>query len=905
MAETVEYEGIRYTHNGGVLTGVERLPGSPTSIKLPELYEIGFEIIEIGPFAFTKDTGVETLTLVSTVKTIRNKAFYFCTSLRSLTIGSGLESIERYAFAGCNNLEEIAGRSSTFSVRNKMLYKGNAIVLGINKPRVVMAETTTAISERAFSFCDKISDLTILDTVTEIGRYAFSDCSGLRKVTVPSSVKEVGYGAFFGCDNVESASIASGVRKLDGLSFAGMTGLAVVMLPSSVTEISATVGEEAFAGCRSGLFFGLTDDEATYDEAALDRLPTQNIGSLTGTVQIVFHLGGTEYDAGKLSAGASYGPLVAAAEAELGNQYLTIDGWYFDDGTFQHQCSGSDVVVNYEIRNGVLYPVSRIDVYAKYTAQTFTITLDIGYNGLQTTIDPPPKYGDRINVKDFYSPSRMMYNFDGWYGEKQGEEYSEPLTDNETGDTWIVVTGDCTIYAKWTSLLEGVYETEVNDKGEATLVKVRDWNAVYGVGGSVAIPASVYGGFKTDEDGNAVLDENGNQIEVWYPVVSIGQRLFENTDNTKSVVFPASVRSIGSRAFSNCANLSGFSFSLEDGETPSLSNIGSRAFEGTAIETLSFPDSVSTIRQGAFFNCQKLTSVTFGKGISKIGMDGGNNRGTFEDCDALVTVRIPTLSDWLDISFGNSACNPLSNGGTLYVGTSAYSAVTSLDSGNLMSADEIPAFAFVGNGCIETVDLSGTLVHRVGEEAFSASEKLSSVNLKNGIFDSIGRAAFSNCGAIDDITIPSTTRFIEGFAFNGCEGLFTVTIEEGCRVIGPSMFSHCTNLDRIAIPDSVVGIGASAFSMDRNLVAVMFSTSEGSKCRTIGQYAFYGCEFLFVVVCLDGRTEDDLEDESVRQELRGFPESLMRIGEHAFDRCPYLERELGRVAHGVWILKGG
>lgn len=887
----------------GVLVGVSlngnttiTLPSSPKAVKA------------IGAFVFTSDMPIEELTLNGECERICNKAFYYCGTLKKVTIGSGLQSIEPYAFAGRYSIEEWAGRSSKYSVNSGLLYDstGKTVVLGVNKETVTFARGTTSIGERAFSFCDKITILGLPETLTEVGEFAFSDCSGIGSVSIPSGVSEIGYGAFFGCTRLAEVILGGavetgggGVQRLDGLCFGWLPKLSMVMLPSSVKEIGRIIGEEAFLGCSKSLYFGLTDSADEY-ASIIPQLPTRNYGEVGGEVKVRFHLGGNTYPEDvdlEVAVGTPYSSLLSEAETNLWNPHVQIQGWYYDDGTFEDQCFPTDVVTNYKIVNGEVVHIERIDIYAKYVAEKFTITLDLCYDGKVALIENQP-YGKVINIKDYFTPTRGFYSFSGWYGRKDGEEYSDPLTD-EDGNTEITVEGAATLYAKWKSL-SAVYEVSVVGDAsahEVSIVGVLDWGGVYSTGNIIDIPGKISGAEKDETTGEIV--------SVDYVVVSVGSNVFRGVEEVRGVTFPASIKSIGVRCFSGCVNLASMTFA----EGSKCTTIGARAFEETGITELVLPDSLTTIRQGAFVNCQSLEAITFNSKIANIGTDAGNNRGTFEDCDSLTTVKIPALSDWLKISFGNSACNPLDNGLTLYIedasSDSGYSPVTELNSGNLGQITEIKDFAFTGCGGITALDISGTAITRIGDEAFSANESLIAVTLENNRLDTIGRAAFSNNSGLTSVVVPGTVKAVGGYAFNGCSNLSEVGIEDGCIVIGASMFSYCKLLEFVVVPDSVKGIGASAFSSDENLLLVCFKTSSGSQCNMIGPYAFSGCRNLYGLCCLNGISIDDIKDDIENRPAPSVPDALARIGEHAFDNCTNLEVDtlVDWAEHGQWIIR--
>ncbi len=53
------------------------------------------------------------------------------------------------------------------------------------------------ISEYAFSYCDKLTDVILPNGITSIGYYAFNECSVLTSITIPNSVISIGKYAFY------------------------------------------------------------------------------------------------------------------------------------------------------------------------------------------------------------------------------------------------------------------------------------------------------------------------------------------------------------------------------------------------------------------------------------------------------------------------------------------------------------------------------------------------------------------------------------------------------------------------------------------------------------------------------------------------------------------------------------
>ena len=113
-------------------------------------------------------------------------------------------------------------------------------------------------------------------------------------------------------------------------------------------------------------------------------------------------------------------------------------------------------------------------------------------------------------------------------------------------------------------------------------------------------------------------------------------------------VIPDSVTSIGECAFLECNSLT--SIIIPD----SVTSIGVWAFAlCNSLTSINIPDSVTTIGNHAFYNCKSLTSINISNGVMSI---GGN---AFEGCASLKSIKIPdSVTSIGDYAFGE--CDSLS-----------------------------------------------------------------------------------------------------------------------------------------------------------------------------------------------------------------------------------------------------
>ena len=96
--------------------------------------------------------------------------------------------------------------------------------------------------------------------VIHIGEYAFKDCTYLSGITIPNTVTNIGSFAFLGCSSLESITLSNGVTNIEGSVFEGCIGLTSINLPSGITDIGGMV----FDRCPNLLNINIIEDNSEY-----------------------------------------------------------------------------------------------------------------------------------------------------------------------------------------------------------------------------------------------------------------------------------------------------------------------------------------------------------------------------------------------------------------------------------------------------------------------------------------------------------------------------------------------------------------------------------------------------------------------------------------------------------------
>lgn len=339
--------------------------------------------------------------------------------------------------------------------------------------------------------------------------------------------------------------------------------------------------------------------------------------------------------------------------------------------------------------------------------------------------------------------------------------------------------------------------------------------------------------------------------------------------NLEKLIIGNDLETIGEGAFNNV-----FSDSLTVifGDESNLKTIGNGAFGFTDLTTITLPDSVETIGDNAFSNCDKLTSVTLGSGLKSIG------NYAFNYCSALSSINIPEGVTFL----GNSAFNHCASlesinipGSVNTIGNSAFLHCTALEELTINSGVEtIDASAFNNCTSLTSVSIPGS-VKTIGNSAFNGCTSLETLSLGSGV-ETIGSSAFQNCAKLKDFTLPSGLKSIGDNAFNGCAALTKVDMPDSVTYLGAGAYQNCTGLTSATLSEKLSEMNNSVFAGCTGLTTVTLP----DLVNNIGNYLFQGCSKLASVYTGDyiqfvGSSNFDGCSDNLT--IYGYPGSYMEV----------------------------
>lgn len=200
-----------------------------------------YSVTHIDEVAFANCSGLTSVTIPGSVKSIGSDAFYGCSKLTSMTIPESVTTLGSDAFQNCRQLVSVIIKGNLKYIEN-CTFQGCSKLTTINLPG-----SLTRIRLSAFQDCTSLVTISIPESVTKIEACTFEGCTSLTSVTFPSNLTEIDDKVFCGCSALTSFTIPEGVEVIGSQSFAGCSAMASVVIPNTVTAIYT----QAFQNCSS------------------------------------------------------------------------------------------------------------------------------------------------------------------------------------------------------------------------------------------------------------------------------------------------------------------------------------------------------------------------------------------------------------------------------------------------------------------------------------------------------------------------------------------------------------------------------------------------------------------------------------------------------------------------------
>lgn len=832
----------------------------------------------IGGKAFSNCTSLVNIEISGPIDTIRQNTFYNCTALTEFIIPPSVTKIERSAFYGCKSLTKIDISSSVTEIEQGAFAKCEKL------NQLPVAEDNTHYSSVEGILYDKnkttiyfvptaiSGEIVLADTLNVIGDYAFSGCGNVTGVSIPAGVSSIGQYAFSDCVGLTSICVAATACTVGENAFFNVENIIEAVLPASlvphiskaalqsVTVTGGAIGENAFTDCAELETVTLSDGVTEIGGGAFKN---------TGITSIVIPDTVT-------SVGAN---------------------------TFEN-CRIAEAVINAEF-------VSRIP---KAVLQTVSITGGaIGENAFKDCAEL-----ETVTLSE--GVTEIGENAFSGCGGLTGINIPSSVTNigvgafKSTGITSIEIPD--TVASLGANAFENCNIAEAVLKAEfISRIPQTALQTVSITGGAIGENA-----FKNCAALDAVKLNNG--------VTQIGDGAFSGCAITELDI-PSSVTSIGQKVFVGCNALNGVTVDANNENYYVDNGIlyrSQNSFRDIVFAPVSLSGKVAitinvrSVFDGAFYGCDKITSLDIGK-VSSIGEDA------FYGCNNIVEARLHAyhLSDInkaglqkVEIVGGTIAADALS-GCTLLsditISNSVYGIGRHAFDGTAYYADEsnwASGILYI-NKCLIVARPSFAGAHTVRSDteliadgAFDGCAGLTGIDipssvahLGNGVFDGCGNVGYAKFplkyisaipkGKLQTVEIYGSGA-IAANEFNGLTTLKSLTVSDGVTKIGDGAFGGCSSLAAVDIADSVEHIGDGAFSGTaylnndanyENGVLYIVNSLIAAKPALTGEYTVKANAVQIAAGAFDGCSL-----------LTGItvPASVSSIGDGAFDGCASMQR---------------
>ena len=335
-------------------------------------------------------------------------------------------------------------------------------------------------------------------------------------------------------------------------------------------------------------------------------------------------------------------------------------------------------------------------------------------------------------------------------------------------------------------------------------------------------------------------------------------------NNIKTVTIEDGVTGIGFYAFSNCANLSSVTI------PESVTTIRAWSFkECQSLREIVIPNSCVNVDDDVFMWCNNIVSMTMPmnavvslpeRGVKTIVITNGTSipNSAFYRCDAESITLPDSVTSIGSYAFYN--CGVLKNinipKSLTEIRDNAFQWCYSLESVDLPEGlITIGDSAFWGCKNLKSIVIPNSVV-TVKSSAFEMCEALTSAVLPEGL-TGVEDFLFDDCNNLESIIIPSNVEYIGNYAFNGCKKLEEIIIPDKVIEIKGRAFGDCSLLKKVTIPNGILTLWKSAFEGAKNIetfimpIAAIHLIPKNSlktvvftSGNKIPENAFEGCETL-------------------------------------------------------------
>mgnify|MGYP000171651778 CR=1 FL=1 len=688
------------------------------------------------------------------------------------------------------------------------------------KTNINVAPTSDTLVEATF---EPLWKMTKIDSKFYITEYLGNN----ENLVVPARIYDAASGADVNVYGVRSLNympisltLSSGIAYVGGNGSNNIfstteAGVTSITLPNSIT----TIDSRAFLGCSEIVNFGVPSKLQKIGDYAFANcssitsydLPKTllqiGVGAFDGNVnmiQLTFNsVAAPTIADGSIFAGTTSNLKVRVPVGGKASYVSNLSNRSFAENTYMYGLTGTTPIAIY--KDNIFRYIYYIDIL----------------NSSGGSSNPPT---GRVQVY-------QTQNFSVTFTPSAGNRIEAIYVDSSDENLMSVAEGDSQTYVfeniQNSHLIEAVYSKmyvrlDINGgTGKQPLVVYNDDKSQFKINDNIEPTKSgkEFYYYSTNKDDNE-QGQNGMRYDLglWYdlPSTTASTTLYaiyltptSYTTTSQYVVVPKTVNAI---AGSSSKNMFGSS-------------------SDSTLKYITLHRNTTTIGSYALYGCKTLTGISHSDGVVALGSYA------MAGCVELVKYRFSPLTQ----SVGTFA----------FVYDAKLESVTNLEN---TQVSQISEAMFCECSSLYEILLPNTITS-IGNEAFEACKKLTSVDLSKTKTATIGVKGFAYCDNLSKIQFPTTLTLIDDGAFIEDKNLRSVQNLEKTVVtkIGYGVFESCSNLSSVKLPQTLSTLGESAFKGCSNLTAV--SGFENTAVKILEARTFANCSSLSTLSLARGLTE--------------------------------------------------
>ncbi len=742
LEEDTTFSEIVVDENG-VVTSCE----NSADVIIPNFVGVGEDKKQVTSLAeslFSDNTTINTISLPSSIKTIKNDTFKNCTNLEEIIVrdSGSFNEILSNAFSGCVLLENIP-----------------------------LSKYLTKIEEYAFESCYSLKDFGELNEATlleVIPQYAFAntgaDESNAVQLNLPKNIKSIADYAFYNTKYEVNFDENNLVESLGDYAFSK-----ALNTKNLIFKELKSVGDRVYEGCT-----GLKGCTTISDLRLFEMF-----GNGTDIPQVdISECYEVNFDIKTYYVPVSLTSVFIASNKKIEDTQLAsntiINNAFYNCSSIKNVELDKDIEVIDEkafyINDAVL------------NAENFVITINEGVKVIKDmaflgrsdlkAINIPSSL-ETIGEKAFYSLTML----------KEINVANNPSLSNSGRDAfsrtqWLVESrGMATIGKVLIGFGNGYMATtnksvftENDFDGINTIAPYSFQN--YTKLAKVILPASI----KIVGEGAFYKCDNLTELYIDSNITNVGKNIVNSCKNLKNITISSDYNLV--EMFGEVENTDDYYAVTKEDKTYHINN----KFANLTI----LAGSEKVLKSGVYSNFTSLNSIIVGEGIEDIEdlcFSGNTNLESIEFSSTITNIGKKDTSE--ETAQG------------VFKGSNMLNNIVFAENSKLQTIGE-KAFSNISIINFDVTDMLTT----IGNHAFENTTIEELVISENSQLSVIGDYAFSNCQNLNNVNLPASLLSLGAYAFNYNTSLVNINLEEGLENIGEYAFNNCS-LKSIVFPSSV------------------------------------------------------------------------------------------------------